>query len=331
MHILSADDIKKSVSMAEAIAAVEAAYAEYSAGEAKVPLRIPVETARQQGVTLFMPAYSSRQEAMGVKIVSVYPGNTAVGLPTIHALEVMVDGTTGKPIAVMEAGYLTALRTAAASGVATKYLARENASVLAVIGAGAQARTQLEAVSTVRNITNVLVYDVNENSVAQYIRDMTARTAAMFGGKVGIRRAESAQAAAAEADIIVAATTSLRPVVTATRLKAGVHINGVGSFTPQMQEIGEDVVARAKKVVVDSREAVLAEAGDILVPLHKGLLRPESLVEIGEIAAGIRPGRENDQEITFFKTVGIALLDTVVGNLAYQKALAKGLGVNVAI
>lgn len=331
MLVLSAADVRKSVTMLEAIEAVQAAYQEYSAGESVVPLRVPVNVPKYEGVTLFMPGYSSRSDAVGVKIVSVYPKNLEKGIPTIHGLVVMVDGTTGKPVAAMEAGYLTALRTGAASGVATRYLARDDASTAVVIGTGAQARTQLLAICTVRRIKKVLVYDLNEAMAAAYAGEMAAILAELYGKRITVKPVSSSKKAVAEADIIVAATTSKLPVISADDLKNGVHINGVGSFTPEMQEIGEDTVLLAGKIVADSREAVLAEAGDIVIPLKKGLLKPDSIVEIGDVIAGKIPGRENNHEITFFKTVGMALLDVAVGNLVYQKALEKGLGQRVSL
>lgn len=331
MLILSAADVYKSVTMLEAIDAVAAAYQEYSSGEAVVPLRVPITVPEHKGVSLFMPGYSPRSEAVGVKIVSVYPENVKNSLPTIHALVVMLEGTTGKPVAAMEGGYLTALRTGAASGVATRYLARADACTVAVIGTGVQARTQLLAVCSVRKVKQVLVYDVNSEMAALYAGEMSGQLNVLLGREVSVTVAASSHEAVADADIIVTATTSQKPVISGVYLKKGVHINGVGSFTPQMQEIDEDTVRLAQKVVADSKEAVLAEAGDLIIPLNKGLLDPDAVVEIGDIVSGRKPGRENDDEITFFKTVGMALLDVAVGNLVYRKAVEKGLGCNVSL
>ncbi|WP_027365357.1 ornithine cyclodeaminase family protein [Desulfotruncus alcoholivorax] len=331
MLILSAADVYKSVTMLEAIDAVATAYQEYSSHEAVVPLRVPINVPEHKGISLFMPGYSPRNEAVGVKIVSVYPENVKNGLPTIHALVVMLDGTTGKPVAAMEGGHLTALRTGAASGVATRYLARADANTVAVIGTGVQARTQLLAVCSVRNVKQVLVYDVNPEMAALYASEMQVQLNNLLGKEVAVTVAVSSRAAVADADIIVTATTSQKPVISGSCLKKGVHINGVGSFTPQMQEIDEDTVLLARKVVADSKEAVLAEAGDLIIPINKGLLKPDTIVEIGDIVSGKKPGRENDDEITFFKTVGMALLDVVVGNLVYRKAVEKGLGCNVSL
>lgn len=331
MLVLSSEDVYNSITMLEAIEAVAAAYEEYCSGGAVAPLRVPLSVPDNKGVILFMPGYSSRNGAVGVKIVSVYPENAKHGLPTIHALVVMVDGTTGKPVAVMDGGYLTALRTGAASGVATRYLARDDARTVAVIGTGVQARTQLLAVCSVKKINRALVYDVNPEMALSYAKEMSASLKETIGMGVSVSAVSSSGEAVAAADIIVTATTSETPVFSGAYLKKGVHINGVGSFTPNMQEVGEDTVGLCQKIVADSREAVMAEAGDLIIPVNKGMLKPESIIELGDIVGGRRPGRENDSEITFFKTVGTALLDVVVGNLVYRKALEKGLGSSVSL
>ncbi|MGC9336302.1 MAG: ornithine cyclodeaminase family protein, partial [Anaerolineae bacterium] len=175
LRILSGTDVRRAVTMAEAIEAVKQAYIQLSAGQAVVPLRTPVPVKDRDAVTLFMPAYLSDSDAMGAKIVSVFPGNTARGLPLIHAVVIVVDAETGRPVALMDGTYLTALRTGAASGVATDLLARPEAHVAAIFGAGAQARTQLEAVCTVRAIDRVWVYDMDPAAASTYAEEMKAR------------------------------------------------------------------------------------------------------------------------------------------------------------
>jgi alanine dehydrogenase len=326
VRILSGADVRRAVTMAEAIEAVREAYIELSAGQAVVPLRTPVPVEKREGVTLFMPAYLSTSDALAAKIVSVFPRNAQLGLPTIHAVVIVVDPETGRPVALMDGTYLTALRTGAASGVATDLLARPNARVAAIFGAGAQARTQLEAVCTVRNIERAWVYDVSREGATAYAKEMKGHGAPI---PVDVRVADSPAQAVREADVICTATTSTRPVFADTDLKPGVHLNGIGAYTPEMQEIPADTVARAR-VVVDSRSASLAEAGDLIIPLRDGRIAETDIHgEIGEIAAGKLPGRGPDDEVTFFKSVGVAVQDVAVAGLILRRAAELELGLSV--
>lgn len=328
VRVLSGAEVRQSVTMTEAIQAVRDAYVQLSAGHAVVPLRTPVPVEKREGVTLFMPAYLSTSDALGAKIVSIFPGNPAQGLPLIHAVVIVVDAVTGCPVAMMDGTYLTALRTGAASGVSTDLLARTNSHVAAIFGAGVQARTQLEAICTVRAIEKVWVYDTVPDRAAAYVEEMKGR-----GRPVpqDISVAESPAEAVREADVVCTATTSTTPVFYDADLKPGVHVSGVGAYTPEMQEIPAETVQRAK-VVVDSRVASLAEAGDLIIPLEQGLISEADIHgEIGELAAGRIPGRESDTEVTFFKSVGLAVQDVAVAELVLNRAAELGLGVEVAL
>lgn len=326
LRVLCEADVRQAVTMAEAIQAVREAYVQLSTGQAVVPLRTPVPVDKQEGVTLFMPAYLRSSDALGAKIVSVFPGNPQRGLPTIHAVVVVVDAETGRPIAMMDGTYLTALRTGAASGVATDLLARSDAHVAAIFGAGAQARTQLEAVCTVRAINTVWVFDPVPGAAAAYVAEMRMRSRPI---PRGLRVAQSPAQAVSQADVICTATTARTPVFDDADLKPGVHINGIGSYTPQMQEVPAATVARAK-IVVDSRSASLAEAGDLLTPLKDGTISLDQIHgEIGEVAAGQIPGRQSDDDITFFKSVGVAVQDVAVASLILRRATELGLGTEV--
>jgi ornithine cyclodeaminase len=331
LRVLSGADVRLAVTMAEAIEAVREAYVQLSSGQAVVPLRTPVpvrEGRERAGVTLFMPAYLSSSEALGAKIVSVFPGNVHHGLPTIHALVVVVDAETGRPVAVMDGTYLTALRTGAASGVATDLLARRDVHTAAIFGAGAQARTQLEAICAVRTVERVWVYDSDHGAAAGYAAEMSRR-----GGHIpgALRVAGSPAEAVREAGVICTATTSAQPVFDDADVQPGTHINGIGSYTPHMQEVPAATVARAR-VVVDSRSASLAEAGDLLIPLAQGLIGQDHIAgEIGEIAAGRVAGRTAAEEITFFKSVGVAVQDVAVAQLVLRRAAERGLGTEVEL
>lgn len=328
LRVLSQDDVRRAVSMAQAIEIVKGAFAQLSAGKAVVPIRTQLEIAQHEGVTLFMPAYLQESDDLGVKIVSVFPRNLEGGLPTIHALVAVVDAETGCPAAVMDGTYLTALRTGAASGAATDLLARPDARVAAVFGAGAQGRTQLEAVCQVRDIEKAWVYDVNREAAERYAEEMRER-----GGRIpgDVIVASSPTEAVREADVLCTATTSKSPVFADADLKAGVHINAIGAFTPEMQEIPEETIKRAR-LVVDSRGACWAEAGDLIIPRQKGLISEDDIyAELGEIAAGTKRGRASDEEITFFKSVGNAVQDVSVARKVLEEANKLGLGLEVEL
>lgn len=328
LKIISGSQVRQVISMPQAIAAVKEAYIQLSTGKAILPLRTQVPVENHNGITLFMPAFLSKSDALGAKIVSVFPDNKEKNLPTIHAVVIVVDAETGCPAALMDGTYLTALRTGAASGVATYLLARTEATVAAIIGAGVQARTQLEAVCTVREIKKVWVYDCMSERAEAYVKEMKAHGSPI---PIDIAAAESPGKAVSEADIICTTTTSSEPVFDDKDLKAGVHINGIGSYTPEMQEIPSQTVVRSK-TVVDSREACKAEAGDLIIPLKEGLINEGHIHgEIGEIAAGNLPGRTSDDEVTFFKSVGLAVQDVAVAELIMRRAKELSLGLDIEI
>jgi len=325
MRILSRADVQRALTMKDAIAIVRDAFAQLSTGQATVPLRVPVPIAKHDGVTLFMPAHLHASDALAVKIVSVHNQNPAKGLPLIHALVVVVDAATGKLLAAMEGGYLTALRTGAGSGVATDLLARRDARVAAIFGAGTQARTQLRAVAAVRRLERIWVYDIAREKAEAFAKEI--------GGTLGETRAASSPAEAIrDADIICAATTSTKPVFSGSDLKPGAHINAVGAYTPQMQEVDETTLKRASKIVIDQRAGALAEAGDLIIALKSGALNESKIyAEIGEIAAGLKRGRERDDEITYYKSVGNAVQDASVARAIYNAAVQENLGMEVEL
>ena len=312
IRILTAADIRSALPMSVAIDAVAAAYSQLSAGKATMPLRSRFHT--QKGVTLLMPAYLHESGDFAVKIVSVYGDNSKLGLPTVTATVLALDPQTGMPLALMEGDSLTALRTGAAGGVAARYLARADAKIVALFGAGVQARAQLQAAMAVRKIERVLVVDPFETAAQCLADDISSWPEAP-----DVILAESPQAAVAQADIVLAATTTTTPLFDGNDLKPGTHVTGVGSFTPQMQEIDANTIDRAR-VVVDQRDAAMAEAGDIII--GKAVID----AEIGEIINGEKPGRQNDEEITFFKSVGLAVQDAVTAAAVLKAAQEKGLG-----
>jgi ornithine cyclodeaminase len=310
--------------MLDAIDAMASAFGQLSSGRAVIPLRTHVDA--ELGVSLFMPGYLRDTRVLGGKIVSVFAGNAALGLPVVTAAVLLLDSSTGLPRALLDGTTLTALRTGAASGLATRLLARPDASVLAVFGAGVQARTQIEAVRAVRDIREIRIVSRTRRSaelLADELRSERDAPAVVVG--------EDPARAVAGADVLVAATSSPTPVFPGDRVEPGAHVNGVGSYTPEMQEVDEGVVARAR-VVVDTRDGALAEAGDLIIPLRKGLVREEDLgTELGEVVLGVRPGRTHADEITFFKSVGNAAQDLAVAAVALEAAVRRGAGTQVEL
>lgn len=326
LKVLRKEDIQNAVTMADAISAVRQAYIQLSQGRAVAPIRTHIAVEARSGAVLFMPAFLPQSGALGAKVVSVFPQNIRAGLPTINAIVALLDAETGHPTALMDGTYLTALRTGAASGVATDLLARHDSEIVAIFGAGVQGRTQLEAVCTVRTITKVWVYDSSPDTARAYASEMQQR-----GGAIPqhITAAQTPAEALEDADIVCTATTSLTPVFADENLRPGVHINGIGSYTPEMQEIPDRTVVRSK-VVVDSLSACLAEAGDLIIPLKNNLMTEKDIHgEIGQVAAGDIPGRESDNEVTFFKSVGLAVQDVATAAFVHQRAKELGLGLEV--
>ena len=318
LRILSADDIRSAVDMATAIDAMADAFDQLHRGRAEAPVRLSLPG--DGGVTLFMPAYLRDSGAMAAKVVSVYPSNRERGLPAIHAVVLALDPETGLVKALMDGTYLTALRTGAVCGLATRLMAREDARVLTVFGAGVQARTQIEAVRAVRAIDEVRVVD--------QVRARAEELAAELDG-VDARVVEGADEALSGADVICAATTSYTPVFDGTRLEPGTHVNAIGSFKPEMQEIDAETVRRAR-LVVDERAAALEEAGDLIIPLRDGVIGQDHIVgELGELIEGRVAGRTSPDEITFFKSVGVAVQDAAVAHRVLSRAESDGLGVEV--
>jgi alanine dehydrogenase len=326
LKVLTKKDIQAAVTMAQAIQSVRQAYIQLSRGNAVVPLRMHLPVEDRDGVVLFMPAFLPQPESMGAKIVSVFPQNLKLGLDTIHAVIILLDAKTGCPTAFLDGTYLTALRTGAASGVATDLLAREDSKVVAIFGGGVQGRTQLEGVCTVRAITKAWIYDPSPDVARAYAKEMQ-----QWGDPIpqDISVALTPAEALEGTDIVCTATTSTKPVFRDHDLSPGVHINGIGSYTPKMQEVPTQTVVRSK-LVVDSLAASLAEAGDLIIPLKSGRLEESRIHgEIGQVAAGDIQGRESDSEVTFFKSVGLAVQDVATATLALERAEELNLGINI--
>jgi alanine dehydrogenase len=332
MLALTGAEIRELVPMRDAIALMKSVFAASSRGETISPLRTPINMPDGSGVVLFMPAYvppsATAPAATGAKVVSVFGGNRDLGLPTINAVVLMVDPTTGQPLGLLEGATVTALRTGAVSGAATDLMARADSRVLAVIGAGAQGLTQTAATCAVRPIEEIRVSDVNQDARESFAERLKAWAPDLADR---VRPVANTREAVEGADIICTATTSNRPVFEDGWLKEGTHINGIGAYTPEMQEIPDDTVARAR-IVVDAVEAVLHEAGDLVQPISRGVISEADIqVELGHVVDGIAPGRQDDRQITFFKSVGNAIQDMIVGATALKAAGERGIGARIEL
>jgi len=272
-----------------------------------------------------MPSYLPAAGRMGLKVITLFGGNVALGLPRIQAIMLVFDAATGSPLAVMDGASLTAIRTGAASGAATDILARPDAAVAAIFGAGPQAQTQLEAMAAVRPVRRARVFDANADRAAAFAREMASRLG------ISVEAAASASAALAGADIVCTATTSSVPVFADADVAPGAHINAVGSYRPTVREIPGETVRRAL-VVVDHRPAAMAEAGDLLIPMEEGLIaRGTAFAELGEIIGGRKTGRESADQVTLFKSVGVAVQDLLAADRALANAARLNLGTELAL
>ena len=313
IRILSAADVRIALPMPKAIDAMRHAYGQLSAGKVNAPPRQHIST--DKGVTLLMPAHLPERSEFGIKVVSVYDDNPNLDLPRITATVLVLDPATGLPKAFMDGSSLTAIRTGAGGGVAADLLARSDAKTVGLFGAGVQARAQLQAVMAVRDIASVNLMSRTKASAQQLATEISAWTDAPE-----VNLVSNPEQVVEDADIVICATTSATPLFNGNALRPGTHITAVGTFVPEKREVDTTTLRRSNRIVVDSREACLEEAGDLIIP------NAAIDAEIGEIVNGDKQGRQSDDEITFFKSVGVAVQDAVAGSVVLAEAEARGLG-----
>jgi alanine dehydrogenase len=319
--LLSRSDVQSLLTMPDCIAIVEEAFRQHALGAVILPQRTAIRIPAYHGLQLGMPAFIGGMDALGLKVVTVYPDNPSMyKLPTTIGVLLLNDARTGAPLAVMDAGFLTGMRTGAVSGVATKHLARRDASHVGVFGAGVMAKMQLTAVCAVREIRDVRVYDIDEARARAWGEELSDTL------RVSIAPAATPREAVEGMDIVVAASSAVQPLFDGAWLAPGQHINGIGSHAPAARELDTETVRRSK-VFPDSIDACLVEAGDFLLPLQEGAITKEHFrASLGDVIAGLKPGRESEDEITLFKSVGLALQDVSVAHVVYSKAVEAGLG-----
>lgn len=325
MLVINAHEQKILADMNEVIEHTAIALRAFSAGKTITPIRAALPFAGAQNTALVMPSAAEELATVGLKVVMVTPGNREQGKKSINGVVMLSDFETGEPMALLEGSYLTMVRTGAISGVATKHLARTDSKILSIIGTGAQAEGLVEAMLAVREIEKVMLYNRTEkkaNEFAEYITQKHNKQVEVF---------TDPNEAIREADILVTATNASSPVFS-PNLKPGVHVNAVGSFRPTMQELPSQVISTAEKVVVESIEAALEETGDLQIPIQEGVFKETGIyAELGQIVSGERTGRDCDNELTVFKSVGLAVVDIVVAKYFYEKAMKNKLGTKIIL
>lgn len=317
--LLNRAELEQVLDVSSVIEAVERGFADFTGGKVVMPVRTAVRVQDPPGTMLVMPCSMTDSRALGTKIVSVFPQNPSKSLPTIGALYVLLDFDTGFPIAVMDAGFITGLRTAAASAVATKYLAREDARTLGIFGTGVQGLYHALAIPAVRKIEKILVRGSSVAKAQAFADSLKGKVDAEFVATDSVEDV-------ARTDIVVTGTTQATPLFAGSLLKPGAHVNNVGSHALTTREMDTEAVKRST-VVVDSYDACWAESGDIMIPIQEGAITREHVVaELGEVVSGAKPGRRSADEVTLFKSNGLAFQDAVTAALGLERAKAAGVG-----
>jgi len=326
--LLTEEDVQNLLSMDEVLAAVESAFKEKGLGRVQMPAKLYLFYREYNGDLRTMPSYLERLNVSAVKVVNVHPENRSKhGLPSVMAIVTLIDPQNGAPLAIMGGTWVTAMRTGAAGGVAAKYLARKDSKVVGLVGAGAQAKTQLMGLlSLYKSLDKVKIWSRTKTT-----RDgCVAEAEAMFGDRAEMTAVNSVRDAVEGSDIVVTITPSRQPVVSDDWIEPGTHINCIGADAPGKEELDPVILTRSKMVVDDWEQA--SHSGEINVPLAKGIVtRNDIWGNIGEVVAGLKEGRTSSDEITVFTSTGLAVQDAVTAELAYKKALERNIGQYVEI
>jgi alanine dehydrogenase len=322
--LLSRKDVMKVLNISETIDILEKAFADLSNQNVNMPQRTPITTPDHGGLALFMPAYLKGMGALGAKVVTVYKDNPEkFNLATVLGTIILLDEKSGAPIAMMDGGYLTAMRTGGVAGLATKLLARKAAKTHALFGTGAMASSHALAVDSVRDIDKLILFSIDPIEKREKFRRNLEEK---LDSACEIVLAKDPELAVREADIVTLITSAKEPIVNGDWFRPGTHINGVGSHAPMMRELDTTTV-QISKVVCDLVEACQAEAGDFIIPVEAGDYSWEDVHgSLGDVITKTITGRENEDEITLFKSVGLAIQDISVAYHVYQKAVEMGAG-----
>jgi ornithine cyclodeaminase/alanine dehydrogenase-like protein (mu-crystallin family) len=318
--VLNRRDVESMLPMHTCIELMDAALASLSRGEVILPLRPVLRVPSSPNVFALMPAYSQALKAIGTKLITVFPGNHGTAIDSHQGAVLLFDGETGSLLALMDAASITAIRTAAVSGVATRLLARRDSATLAILGAGVQAHTHIDAMLAVRPLTRILIWSRSGDHARAVARDAGTRHG------VNVEVVEDAATAVRAADVVCTVTASREPVLRGEWLRPGAHVNAVGASIPTARELDTEAVTRAR-LFVDRRESALNEAGDVLLPIAEGAMTAGAIVaEIGELIAHAREGRRDGREITLFKSLGLAIEDLACAHYLHGAAKAAGAG-----
>lgn len=330
MRILSRADVERLIDMEACIQSNLEAYVAVASGRARVPVKhhISVE-GRRESVSLFMPGYLMDQGALGMKVVSVFPENRQVGLPTILGAILLISPQTGEPLALLDGTWLTSFRTGGGSGAATQVLARPDARRFTLLGTGGMALHQVEAVLAVRPVEQVMLWNRTPQR-AERLALVVAERVGRTGRKVKVVVERDRRSAVAEADIITVCTSSVEPVLMGAWVKPGAHVNLVGSHTGEAREGDDQLLEMATLRAVDAFDSA-AVSGEVRLPLESGRARREDFVELGAVVTGRVPGRQRPDEITWFKSMGLAAQDMACAALVFRRAVEQGVGTEVAL
>jgi len=321
--LLTESDIEAILKIDEVMDAVETAFKEKALGYVQMPPKVYITYEKYNGDLRAMPSYLERLEISAVKVVNVHPDNPKkFDLPTVMAVIVLIDPKSGAPLAIMGGKWITAMRTGAAGGIAAKYLAKKDSKVVGLVGAGVQAKTQLIALLRLYgSLEEVRVWDISKNRVESYISEMRS----ICEGKTTLVPVKNVKDAVDNADIIVTTTPSRKPLVYDEWVSEGTHITCIGADAPGKEELDPKILLRAK-IYVDDWEQGL-HSGEVNVPFSKGIITKENIFgELGDVIAGLKPGRTSSEEITIFTSTGLAIQDAVTADIAYRKALSRNLG-----
>ena len=324
MLLLKREDIKKVFTMKDSIEVVKESFVLYTEGKTETPLRTNIQVDKHEGALLFMPTYVEETDYASLKVINIYPNNYSKGLPTSFAQVLLIDASTGDILSILDGTYVTQLRTGAASGACFDILARKDAKVGALIGTGGQATTQLQAMMTARDLDLVKIYDSSEERLNAFVKQVREEFSEFRTEIVGVA---SSDEAIEDADLLVTVTPSRNPVFDGSKCKPGITVSSIGSYQPHMQEMDPEILKRASKIYFDSKSAVMEESGDILIPLKEGIITEADITgEIGDVILGNIAGRENDDEIIVFKSVGIGVQDLMAAKTIYENAAEKEIG-----
>ncbi len=324
MLLLNEKEIKSVVTMREVIEADKKAFRMIANGDVEVPLRTGIKAPAHDAEFLFMPSYAPAEEAAAIKVINIFPHNPAKGLDACPAQVLLIDGRTGVVAALMDGATVTRLRTGASSGAAFDLLGKRDCRVGGLIGTGGQAATQLEAMVCVRQLEEVRVFDLDRKLCEEFCVRMQEE---LRGYGARIVPVKSADEATADADLLITVTPSPKPVFDGTKIKPGCTVSCVGTYEPHKHEMDPDILPRASKIICDHKETALSETGDLLIPIADGLITEDDILgSLGDVIDGRIPGRENDDEIIVYETVGVGSQDLMAAKLIYEKAVAAGVG-----